>query len=171
MTREGASAGRLHVVRQSLRSRPLRRVLIAYLIFMTAELATWVAILVWAYGRGGAAASGAIALIQLVPAALVAPFGAVLGDRLRRSHALALGYGLQSVTMAATGIALVADAPFAVCAVSAALAASAVTLTRPVHNAILPDIAETPESSRQGTRRPEPSRGWRVSSVRRWPVC
>ncbi len=144
MTDHHATPGSGAVVRQALRSRPLRRVLVAYFIFGTAEMATWVAILVWAYGRGGATAAGAMAFIQLVPATLVAPLGAVLGDRMRRNQALALGYATQSVTMAATGIALALDAPFAVCAVFAAAAASAVTLTRPVHNAILPDIAESP---------------------------
>ena len=77
---------------------PAARALLAYLVFNTAEWATWVAILVWAFGEGGASASGLIAIIQLVPAALVAPLGSVLGDRMRRSRALALGYALQAVT-------------------------------------------------------------------------
>ena len=47
----------------------------AYLVFNTAEWATYVALLVWAFDQGGAGAAAAIALIQLVPAALVAPWG------------------------------------------------------------------------------------------------
>ena len=131
-------------MRRALRNGQLRRVLLAYFAFNAAELATWISILVWAYDQGGARASGAIALIQLVPATLVAPFGAVLGDRMRRSHALALGYGLQAAAMAVTALALYLGAPFWLVGVCAALAASAVTLTRPVHNAILPDIVDGP---------------------------
>jgi len=79
-----------------------------------------------------------------VPAAIVAPLGSVIGDRMRRSHALALGYALQAVTLLATAIALYADATFSVVAVAAATAACAITLTRPVHHALVPDIAGSP---------------------------
>ena len=43
----------------------------------------------------------------------MAPLAAGLGDRLRRGHALALGYGLQGVAMLVTAVALALDAPFA----------------------------------------------------------
>ncbi len=132
------------MLRRTLRSRPLRRAMMAYFVFNTAEWATYVALLVWAFDQGGAGAAGAIALIQLVPAAVVAPLGSVIGDRMRRSHALALGYALQAVTLLATAVALYADATFSVVAVAAATAACAITLTRPVHHALVPDIARSP---------------------------
>ncbi len=144
MSRDEGTPGVGAVLRRTLRSRPLRRALAAYLVFNTAEWATYVALLVWAFDQGGAGAAGAIALIQLVPAALVAPLGSVIGDRMRRTHALALGYALQSVAMLATAVALYADAPFSVVAVAAATAACAITLTRPVHHALVPDIARSP---------------------------
>ena len=43
-----------------------------------------VALAVFAYRAGGAAAVGVVALIRLLPAAIVAPFAALLGDRFRR---------------------------------------------------------------------------------------
>src|SRR5512135_987177 len=104
--------GRAQVVGRALRRGPLRRVLLAYLVFNTAEWATYLALLVWAFGHGGAAAAGLVAVVQLVPAALVAPLGSVLGDRMRRSRALALGYAVQAVTLLATALALLADLPF-----------------------------------------------------------
>ena len=128
-----------------LRSGPLRRALLAYFCFRTAELATWLAILVWAFERGGADTAGLVALVQLVPAALLAPLGSVLGDRLARNHALAFGYAAQCFFMVATGCALVTGMAFAVVLALAATTACTVTLTRPVHQAILPDIVETPE--------------------------
>ena len=143
-------AGRLGVLRRTLRSRPLRRALVAYLVFNTAEWATWVAILVWAFDRGGASAAGLVAVVQLIPAGLVAPLGSVLGDRMRRSRALALGYAVQAVTMLVTAGVLAVDASFTVVAITAASAASAVTLTRPVHHAIVPDIARSPDELTAG---------------------
>jgi MFS family permease len=123
----------------------LRRVLLAYFFFNAAEWATWVAMLVYAYKRGGTTAAGAVALIQLVPAMLVAPLGSVMGDELPRDRALGLGYLAQAIAMGATAIALFADAPVWVVYPLAAASVSAVTLTRPVHHAILPELAETPQ--------------------------
>ncbi|MFZ0325559.1 MAG: MFS transporter [Actinomycetes bacterium] len=127
-----------------LRSPALRRVLVAFLVFNTTEWATWIAILVWAFDTGGAGAAGLIAVVQLVPATLVAPFAAVLGDRVRRDRALSIGYALQATAMLGVGVTLVTHAPTIVVYVTAAVAATSIVLTRPVHNAIIPEIAETP---------------------------
>ena len=86
-----------------LRTPSLRRVLLAFFIFNTTEWATWVAILVWAFDTGGAGSAGLIAVVQLIPATLAAPFAAVIGDRLRRDHALAVGYAVQSATLLTVG--------------------------------------------------------------------
>lgn len=138
-------SGPLRVALRALRAGPVRRVLVAYLVFNTAEWATWIAVLVWAFDRGGAGAAALIAVVQLVPSAVVAPVASALGDRLPRGRALALGYAAQGATMLVTTAALLADAPFATVASAAALASCTVTLTRPVHGAVLPDIAETPD--------------------------
>ena len=59
----------------------LRRVELAFVGFNAAELGTWIAILVFAYEAGGAAAAGAIGVVQLVPAMIFAPVASLLGDR------------------------------------------------------------------------------------------
>jgi len=133
-----------------VRSSSLRRVLLAFFVFKTTETATWIAILVWAYDTGGAAAAGLIAVVQLVPATIVAPFASVIGDRIRRDRALSLGYAIQAVTMIATGAALALEAPTGAVYVLAACAATSIVLTRPVHNAIIPELAETPEQLTAG---------------------
>jgi MFS family permease len=136
--------GRAGQFRALMRSPALRRVLGAYFIFSSAELATWVAILVWAYDVGGAPAAGLIAVVQLVPATLLAPFLAQIGDRLRRDRALSLGFAIQASAFLATAAALTFDSPPLLVYVAATLAAIGITMTRPVHYATLPDISETP---------------------------
>lgn len=134
----------LHPVAAVLRTSSLRRVLLAFFIFNTMEWATWIAILVWAFDSGGAGAAGLIAVVQLVPAAVAAPFAGTLGDRMRRDRALAVGYLIQVVFTLTVGVVLVLDAPSAVVYVTAALATTSIVQTRPVHDAIIPEIAETP---------------------------
>lgn len=119
----------LAVPRRVLRASTMRRVLVAYLLFGTTELATWIALLVWAYGRGGAAASGAVAVAQLVPSMFVAPFGAVLVDRMSRPKALRIGYAAQAGANLVVAVGLFLDAPFWVVAALAALSSSPMTLT------------------------------------------
>ena len=65
----------------------LRRVELAFVGFTAAEWGSWIAIMVFAYESGGAVAAAAIGVIQLVPAAVFAPFASVLGDRYRRERA------------------------------------------------------------------------------------
>ena len=125
-------------------NRSLRRALGAFLAFNTQENGVWIAIVVYAYDRGGAATAGAVAIAQLVPSAIVAPLASVLGDRLRRDHALTLGYAIQAVANLGCALALWLAPPLVVYA-TAIVAACAITLTRPVHHALLPELSDTPE--------------------------
>ena len=126
------------------RNRGLRRVLAAYLLYIAAEYGVWIAVTLYAYERGGPATAGLVMIAQLVPAAMVAPLGSVLGDRLRRDRALRLGYVVQTAAYLAAGLALW-FAPAGIVYATAVVFSCAATLTRPVHNAILPQLAETPE--------------------------
>jgi len=133
------------VVRTVSGSPGLLRAELAYVGFNLAEWATWVSILAFAYGVGGAAATGLVALVQLVPAALVAPLASIAGDRYRRERVLLGGYLAQSLSMLATAVALLTEAPVALVYGLAALAATSITITRPAQSALLPTLARTPE--------------------------
>jgi predicted MFS family arabinose efflux permease len=128
----------------ALRQGTLRRALLAFLVFSVAEWATWITLLVWAYQERGVHAAAVVAVVQLVPAVVVAPLGSVLGDRPHRGRVLAVGYGLQATAMLLTSAALVSDAPFVLTCACGVLVTCAITLTRPVHNATLPSISHTP---------------------------
>jgi hypothetical protein len=55
-------------------NRLLRREAAALALYRLAEFGPWVAMLVFAYGQGGATTTGLVSLALLVPTALFAPF-------------------------------------------------------------------------------------------------
>ncbi len=133
------------VLRRLLGNGGLRRVLPAFFLFNAAEFGTWVAILLYAYERSGPVSVGVVALIQLVPAALLAPAAASLGDRFPRERVLAAGYVTQAAAMLATASAMILAASPVVIYAIAAVAASSLVVTRPTQSALLPSLAVSPE--------------------------
>jgi MFS family permease len=127
------------------RDRTLLRVEVAFLGYNMAEYATWIAILVYAYQRGGASAAGIAALVQLLPAAAIAPLAAFAGDRFRRDRVLQIDYVIQAVAIAITALALTADLAPPLVLGAAAITTSTLTFTRPAQAALMPTLAATPE--------------------------
>jgi MFS family permease len=127
-----------------VQDRSLRLVLFAFAIFRPTESAQWIAILVYAYRDGGTGAMGVAAVALLVPAALLAPFVAQIGDRMPRERALAVAYLAQGVAAGLTAVALWADLPPPSVYAGAVLLNIAITATRPTHLSVLPELADTP---------------------------
>jgi MFS family permease len=145
---EMASSARLLV--EALRVRDLRRVLAAYLGFTVAEMANFIAILIYAYEVGGAPALGLVAFLQLAPAAVFAPIGATLGDRFRREVMLTVAYAVFAASSASVAIALYAEWPVGVVYLLAAVNATVLTLVRPFHESLLPALARSTEQLAAG---------------------
>jgi MFS family permease len=128
----------------SVRNPDIRRVELAWGAAITAEWAHFVAFGVFAYEQGGASAVGIAGLVRLLPAAIVAPFAASLGDRFRREHFLLMMSLVGSLALGASAVAAYADVVVLVFAF-AALFGLACTLIRPTLQALLPSLARTPE--------------------------
>jgi len=129
------------VWRRALRNRQLRRLSLAFLAFNAAEYGEWIAVLVYAYARGGAATAGEVAAVQLVPCGLLAPVLAGLADRMPPERLLRLSYLAQAAAMLIVAAAIAAHAPpFAVYA-AGALAAIPFTVPRPVQAVALPAVS------------------------------
>ena len=142
--RDGSGGRRRQALRSLAGNRALLRVLAAYLLFILTEYAVWIAMIVFAYNRGGTAVAGFVAVAQLVPAAIVAPVAASIADRRSPVALLAGGYLAQTAGMAGTAAAIVAGAPLAAYA-AAIVASTAVTTTRPAQSALIPSVAATPD--------------------------
>jgi MFS family permease len=123
----------------------LRRVELA---FAGSEAGKWlyiIALAVFAYEAGGAAAVGIVALIRTVPAAVGAPFTALLADRYARERVMFVATALRVVAMAAATAVVALDAAAAYVYVLAGIVTLASTAFRPAQAAILPSLARTPE--------------------------
>jgi len=135
---------RLGAFRALAGNRALRRVVGGYALFILTEYSVWIAMLVYAYSRGGATIAGVVALAQLVPAALLAPVFAALADRRSPVVLLAGGYLVQAAGMGATAVAIAEGVPLAAYA-AAVVASTAVTATRPAQSTLIPSLAATPD--------------------------
>lgn len=139
-----SGGGRLGAFRALAGNKALARVVGAYVLFILTEYPVWVAMLVFAYSRGGATIAGLVAVAQLVPAAVLAPVAAAVADRRSPVTLLAGGYLAQAGATAATAVAVIAGAPTAAYA-AAVVAAAVLTTTRPAQATLIPSVCATPD--------------------------
>jgi MFS family permease len=128
----------------AIRNENVRRVELAWGAAIAAEWGHFVALGVFAYQEGGTAAVGIAGLVRLLPAAVVAPFAASLGDRFRRERFLLTLTLVGAGALAASAAAALADDRVLVFAF-ASIVGLAATLIRPTLQALLPSLARTPE--------------------------
>ncbi|HEX6843864.1 MAG TPA: MFS transporter [Actinomycetota bacterium] len=128
-----------------LRSPNLRRLQLAW---MGSNLGTWgygVALAVFAFNEGGAAAVGVVALLRLIPAAIATPFTSTLGDRYPRRAVMAISDLIRVVLLVLAGFLVLADVPAGWIYALASIGVIVSTAFRPAQAALIPSLATTPQ--------------------------
>jgi MFS family permease len=135
----------LDAFRAVVTNKGLRRIGLAWAIITTSSWSYVIALLVYAYDQGGAAAVGLVGLIRVLPAFVSAPVAGVLGDRYPRNRVM-LGISIARTSfLAAAAAVLLADGPpWLVYALAACVSLSA-SMVRPMLSSLLPQLARTPE--------------------------
>jgi len=123
----------------------LRRLQFAWIGSVAGQYSYSIAIAIYAYRHGGAAAVGAIALVRSVPAAVLGPFIAGLGDRFRRDRVM-LGADLTRAGLVSfIAFATFAHLPWPVVFGVAAFGPICGMAFHPAQSSLLPTLAQTPE--------------------------
>ena len=135
----GRSFGRV------FRNPNIRRIEGAWAASVMAHWSYGIALAVFAYRDGGAAAVGLIGLVRFLPSAIASPFAAVLSDRFRRERVIVTAELTRAVLLAATTAVVVLEGPSALVYVLAAFVAVAYSAVRPAQAALLPSLAKTPQ--------------------------
>ena len=126
------------------RNRKLLRLEGAYGLWSSYELAIWVSVLFWAFHVGGAGFAGLVAVLQYVPAALLAPFGGAISDRYAHDVVLRATYAMQAVCTAIMAALIAFSAPrFAIVSI-AVITSTLIGWIRPPHYAASAELSTTP---------------------------
>ncbi len=126
------------------RNANLRWLELAWTASIVGHYAFLIAVSVYAYNVGGEKAVGLIFLARLLPAALIAPFGGLIGDRYRRDRVLLVTNATRIVLVGAAALAVFADTPSTVVYALSIAATIATTPFRSAQAALTPSLARTP---------------------------
>jgi len=132
------------VLRDVLRNPDLRRLELAWVGSVLGHWSYVVALAVYAYGEGGAAAVGVVGVIRMFSGALGAPLMSTLGDRFRRERVMLSADLVRAGLMGGAAALIAADGPAAAVYAIAAAATVVGTSFRPAQAALLPSLARTP---------------------------
>jgi hypothetical protein len=126
-------------------NRALCRLLLAYSAMVVVEFGQWLALIVYAYARGGATAAGLIVVVQLVPSMFLAPVISARLAPLGVARTVAGAYAAATLALALSGAAILVAAP-AVVVYAAAIAFSvSVGVSRPLHHVLMPLVVRHPD--------------------------
>jgi MFS family permease len=126
------------------RTPALRRIQLAWAGSVLGNWSYVIALGVYAYDQGGAAAVGLVGVLRLIPAAVAAPLLSTLADRMRRELVMIGSDAFRAVLMVVAGIVIAVDGPAPVVYGLVVVATIAGTVFRPAQAALLPSLVRDP---------------------------
>jgi MFS family permease len=123
----------------------LRRVELSWALSVTAYWVFIIALSLFAYEEGGAAAVGLVGLIRVLPSVVAAPFAAMLGDRYPRQRVIFFVNIARTIAIAAAAAVALAGAHIALIYLLTALVGLMQSIFRPTQAALLPTLSRSPE--------------------------
>src|SRR3954452_321111 len=132
-------------VRTAAGTPNIRRLELAWMCSVSGLWMYTIALSVFAYEEGGAAAVGLVGAIRLFPAAIAAPFAAGLGDRFPREKVLFVAGVLRTLLMVAAALAVFSSVPPLAVYCLAGVENLVGTVFRPLQGALLPVLSSSPE--------------------------
>ena len=132
-------------LRGVFRNPNLRRLQLAWLGSVAGQYSYSIAIAIFAYRHGGAAAVGVMALARTIPAAVLAPFVSAAGDRFRQERVMLVSDLLRAVIVGVIALLVFTHGPAVLVFVLAAFGPIIATAFHPAQAALLPALASTPE--------------------------
>ena len=145
----GSAGERLREARDAFRAvfsnAALRRVELSWALSVTAYWVFIIALSLFAYEEGGAAAVGLVGLIRVLPSVVAAPFAAMLGDRYPRQRVIFFVNIARTIAIAAAAAVALLGAPIALIYLLTALVGLMQSIFRPTQAALLPTLSRSPE--------------------------
>lgn len=123
----------------------LRRVEASWALSVTAYWVFIIALSLFAYEEGGAAAVGFVGLIRVLPSVVAAPFAAMLGDRFPRQRVIFFVNIARTIAIAAAAAVALLGAHIALIYLLTALVGLMQSIFRPTQAALLPSLSRSTE--------------------------
>ena len=127
-----------------LRNPRVRRVQLAFLGSTLGDWAFATAMIVWAYGDGGAKAVGAYQAVRFISMAVAGPIGSVVADRMSRRTFMIVTDILRAALVAGAGLIVVADGPALAVYALAIIAAIVGAPFRAAEAGLLTELVDSP---------------------------
>ena len=126
------------------RNRDLRRLQLASMGSVIGNWGYLIALFVYAYDQGGAAAVGLVGVIRMIPAALAAPLTGSLADRFDRRRVMISADVVRAALHGGAAVTIWLDGPPAVVYCIVGLSTITSTVFLPAEAALLPSLVRSP---------------------------
>src|SRR4029078_8329028 len=122
----------------------LRRLQLAWAGSLIGNWSYFVALAIYAYDQGGAAAVGVVSVIRMLPAAIASPFLAGLADRYPRKLVMIVTDVIRAALMIGAAVTIWQGWSAYIVCVIFALSTVVGTVFRPAQQSLLPHLARNP---------------------------